>query len=66
MRKQCKAALPHELHRGNIHHSALGAMVTSDLFSTRVEKNKKGKGSYTRKLKHMGRHLKEHSQAISQ
>jgi alternative ribosome-rescue factor len=44
-----------ELGRGTINHSALGALVTSKIFSMRVEKAKKGKGSFNRKDKHAGK-----------
>ncbi|WGE36751.1 ribosome alternative rescue factor ArfA [Actinobacillus genomosp. 1] len=38
--------------RGEIRESAIKALVTDKLFRTRVEKNRKGKGSYQRKAKH--------------
>ena len=41
--------------RGEIQDNALKAIVTSQLFKTRVEKSKKGKGSFSRKLKHKGK-----------
>ncbi|MEJ2764793.1 ribosome alternative rescue factor ArfA [Photobacterium sp. MCCC 1A19761] len=44
-----------ELGRGTIQDNALKAAVTSTLFRTRVEKAKKGKGSFQRKAKHAGR-----------
>ncbi|KGY13233.1 hypothetical protein NM22_07060 [Vibrio tubiashii] len=44
-----------ELGRGEIKHNALQAMVTSKLYRARVEKAKKGKGSYQRKMKHKGK-----------
>ena len=44
-----------DLGRGTINHSALGALVTSKVFRMRVEKAKKGKGSFTRKAKHSGK-----------
>jgi len=44
-----------DIARGTINHSALGALVTSKVFSMRVEKAKKGKGSYKRKAKHSGK-----------
>lgn len=37
--------------RGDIKDNALKALVTDKLFRTRVEKPKKGKGSYKRKSK---------------
>ncbi|EHA1124810.1 alternative ribosome-rescue factor A [Vibrio navarrensis] len=45
----------HELGRGVIQDNALKAMVTSQLFKTRVVKAKKGKGSFSRKMKHRGK-----------
>lgn len=44
-----------DLARGTINHSALAALVTSKIFSMRVEKSKKGKGSFNRKAKHAGK-----------
>lgn len=39
-------------HRGEIQESAIKALVTDKLFRSRVEKNRKGKGSYQRNAKH--------------
>ncbi len=44
-----------ELGRGTINHCALAALVTSKVFSMRVVKAKKGKGSFNRKAKHSGK-----------
>ena len=44
-----------ELGRGTINHSAMAALVTSKIFSMRVVKAKKGKGSFNRKAKHAGK-----------
>ncbi|MDD0824830.1 ribosome alternative rescue factor ArfA [Mannheimia sp. AT1] len=38
--------------RGEIKESAVKALVTDPLFRSRVEKNRKGKGSYRRHEKH--------------
>ncbi|WP_428981809.1 alternative ribosome-rescue factor A, partial [Mannheimia indoligenes] len=38
--------------RGDIQESAVKALVTDPLFKMRVEKNRKGKGSYRRNEKH--------------
>ncbi|EFX91781.1 hypothetical protein HMPREF0027_1170 [Actinobacillus ureae ATCC 25976] len=38
--------------RGEIHESAIKALVTDPLFKTRIERNRKGKGSYQRNAKH--------------
>ncbi|HFQ4943828.1 TPA: alternative ribosome-rescue factor A [Vibrio vulnificus] len=44
-----------EIGRGTINDNALKALVTSQLFRTRVVKSKKGKGSFQRKAKHRGK-----------
>jgi len=44
-----------EIGRGTINHCALSALVTSKVFKMRVEKAKKGKGSFQRKAKHAGK-----------
>ncbi|HDY7467730.1 TPA: alternative ribosome-rescue factor A [Vibrio vulnificus] len=44
-----------EIGRGAINDNALKALVTSQLFRTRVVKAKKGKGSFQRKAKHRGK-----------
>lgn len=41
--------IEHDSGRGKIKDNALKAIVTSELFKMRVEKPKKGKGSYKRK-----------------
>lgn len=41
--------------RGDIQESAIKALVTDPLFRQRVEKNRKGKGSYQRNAKHRKR-----------
>ncbi len=47
--------LKHEHGRGVIQDNALKAIVTSELFKTRVVKAKKGKGSFSRGSKHKGK-----------
>lgn len=47
-----------EIGRGTINDNALKALVTSQLFRTRVVKAKKGKGSFQRKAKHRGTEAK--------
>ncbi|MDD9156668.1 alternative ribosome rescue factor ArfA [Aliivibrio sp. S4TY2] len=61
MKKNRKEAMPaseheheHEHGRGTIKDNALKAVVTSQLFTTRVMKPKKGKGSFARKDKYKG------------
>ncbi|EGA69426.1 hypothetical protein VISI1226_09609 [Vibrio sinaloensis DSM 21326] len=44
-----------EVGRGEVKDNALKAIVTSELFKVRVEKAKKGKGSFSRKMKHRGK-----------
>ncbi|MDX3773588.1 ribosome alternative rescue factor ArfA [Chromatiaceae bacterium AAb-1] len=44
-----KKTAVHEHGRGEIQDNALKALVTSNLFRTRIVKAKKGKGSYHRK-----------------
>ncbi|HDY8063370.1 TPA: ribosome alternative rescue factor ArfA [Vibrio vulnificus] len=44
-----------EIGRGTINDNALKALVTSQLFRTRMVKAKKGKGSFQRKAKHRGK-----------
>ena len=44
-----------ETGRGIVKDNALKAVVTSRIFRSRVEKAKKGKGSFTRKGKHRGK-----------
>ncbi|WP_049091681.1 alternative ribosome-rescue factor A, partial [Klebsiella oxytoca] len=41
--------------KGQIKDNAIEALLHDPLFRQRVEKNKKGKGSYQRKAKHAGR-----------
>ncbi|MCF6436859.1 MULTISPECIES: alternative ribosome-rescue factor A [Pseudoalteromonas] len=44
----------HAHQRGEIKDNALKALVTSPLFKVKVEKAKKGKGSFKRNAKHKG------------
>ncbi|MFC3031914.1 alternative ribosome-rescue factor A [Pseudoalteromonas fenneropenaei] len=53
MRKNKRIA--HDHQRGEINDNAIKALVTSVLFKSKVEKAKKGKGSYQRNAKHQGR-----------
>ena len=57
MKKSKKEVLPaseFEHGRGKIKDNALKAIVTSPLFTTRVMKAKKGKGSFNRNDKYQG------------
>lgn len=47
--------MQHDHGRGEIKDNAIKALVTSVLFKSKVEKAKKGKGSYQRNNKHKGR-----------
>ncbi len=44
-----------EFGRGQINDNMLKAVVTSKLFQTQIVKAKKGKGSFSRKMKHKGK-----------
>ena len=59
MAKQQKSAVENEtvyLHtRGVIKDNAVMALLHDKLFRQRVEKKRKGKGSYQRKAKHVGK-----------
>lgn len=50
MKKKLEDAYQHQ--RGNIQESAIKALVTDKLFRQRIERNRKGKGSYQRNAKH--------------
>ncbi|MGY5452271.1 ribosome alternative rescue factor ArfA [Agarivorans sp. MS3-6] len=43
------SVLVHDHGRGQINDNAIKALVTSSLFKSKVERPKKGKGSYNRK-----------------
>ncbi|WP_337879953.1 ribosome alternative rescue factor ArfA [Rheinheimera sp.] len=60
MAKQAQPQLAHQHDRGTITDNALKAVVTSKLFTTRVVKAKKGKGSYSRK----GRNSKDYGLVV--
>ncbi|NDJ56123.1 alternative ribosome-rescue factor A [Enterobacteriaceae bacterium 4M9] len=47
--------------RGRIQDNAIEALLHDPLFRQRVEKNKKGKGSFLRKAKHGGKGYQEAS-----
>ena len=56
-KKQTRACQGHEseIGRGEIKHNFWAALVTSKLYKMQVVKAKKGKGSYQRKTKKLGR-----------
>ncbi|MFC0323720.1 alternative ribosome-rescue factor A [Gallibacterium melopsittaci] len=43
----------YEHQRGEIQESAIKALVSDRLFRQRIERKRKGKGSYQRKTKHV-------------
>ncbi|MDE8034669.1 ribosome alternative rescue factor ArfA [Actinobacillus equuli subsp. equuli] len=47
MKKSLKTII-YNHHRGEIHESAIKALVTDPLFKSRVERNRKGKVGYER------------------
>lgn len=49
---QYKTDMVYAHGRGEIQESAVKALVTDKLFRTRVERKRKGKGSYQRNAKH--------------
>lgn len=52
--------MEHDLKRGKIKDNAIKAIVTSELFRTRVERKKKGKGSYTRNTKYKSKGMESY------
>ncbi|WGE90041.1 alternative ribosome-rescue factor A [Actinobacillus arthritidis] len=50
--KKTLETMGYQHNRGEIHESAIKALVTDPLFKSRVERNRKGKGSYQRNAKH--------------
>jgi len=55
MSKKTKSNSKLDTGRGIIRDNALAALVTSKVFKPQVVKAKKGKGSYSRNNKHVGR-----------
>lgn len=58
--------MEHDHKRGKIKDNALKALVTSPTFRTRVERKKKGKGSYSRKAKHNAKYFGSDGRGVSQ
>lgn len=50
--KKSEKSIAYAHQRGEIHDNAVKALVTDKLFRSRVESNRKGKGSYQRNAKH--------------
>ena len=50
--KTLEKSMHYAHQRGEIKQNAIKALVTDPLFHCRVERNRKGKGSYQRKAKH--------------
>ncbi len=53
--KQQPAVYRH--HKGTIRDNAIQALLHDRLFRQRIEKKRKGKGSYQRKAKHAGKFI---------
>ncbi|MGY4676371.1 alternative ribosome-rescue factor A [Pasteurella sp. P03HT] len=52
-------AIPYQHQRGVIRDNALQALLHDALFRQRIEKKRKGKGSYQRKAKHVGKYFEK-------
>ncbi|VEI56973.1 Alternative ribosome-rescue factor A [Pasteurella multocida] len=52
---QPQSAEPYQHKRGTIKDNAICALLHDPLFRQRIEKKRKGKGSYQRKAKHVGK-----------
>ncbi|WP_150538772.1 alternative ribosome-rescue factor A [Actinobacillus vicugnae] len=50
--KKALKTIAYQHNRGEIQENALKALVTDRLFKSRIERNRKGKGSYQRNAKH--------------
>lgn len=50
--KKAEKSISYDHQRGDIQDNAIKALVTDKLFRSRVERNRKGKGSYQRYAKH--------------
>lgn len=50
--KKSEKSTTYAHQRGDIQDNAIKALVTDKLFRSRVERNRKGKGSYQRHAKH--------------
>ncbi|MGC7560939.1 alternative ribosome-rescue factor A [Pasteurella sp. PK-2025] len=53
--KQPQNSQPYQHRRGVIQENAICALLHDPLFRQRIEKKRKGKGSYQRKAKHAGK-----------
>ncbi|AKD38664.1 hypothetical protein I926_06720 [Pasteurella multocida subsp. multocida OH4807] len=58
-KQQPQSAQPYQHKRGTIKDNAICALLHDPLFRQRIEKKRKGKGSYQRKAKHMGRYFEK-------
>lgn len=56
---------PYQHQRGVIRDNALQALLHDPLFRQRIEKKRKGKGSYQRKAKHQSKWLEKPDHKIS-
>ncbi len=60
-----QGTLTYQHQRGVIKDNAIQALLHDKLFRQRVERNKKGKGSYQRKAKHINRWYEKPDNKIS-
>lgn len=58
-KQQPQSAQPYQHKCGTIKDNAICALLHDPLFRQRIEKKRKGKGSYQRKAKHMGRYFEK-------
>ncbi|XWY19539.1 alternative ribosome-rescue factor A [Bisgaard Taxon 45] len=57
--KTSLSAQPYQHCRGIIRDNAICALLHDPLFRQRIEKKRKGKGSYQRKAKHAGKYIEK-------
>ena len=60
-----QGTLTYQHQRGVIKDNAIQALLHDKLFRQRIERNKKGRGSYQRKAKHASRYYEKPDNKIS-
>ncbi|MBN6081540.1 ribosome alternative rescue factor ArfA [Aggregatibacter actinomycetemcomitans] len=60
-----QGTLTYQHQRGVIKDNAIQALLHDKIFRQRIERNKKGKGSYQRKAKHANRYYEKPDNKIS-
>ena len=60
-----QGTMTYQYQRGVIKENAIQALLHDKLFRQRVERNKKGKGSYQRQAKHTNRYYEKPDNKIS-